>query len=141
MATKLDIVIDQGTTFSTVINLVDISNNPVSLSGFTSAAQMKKWYTSLNHVSFITSINSIAGTITLQLPASTTANIVHGKYVYDVDIIDASNNITRAVEGIATVTPGVTNITVETTPNTYNSNTDFVVVPLDAFSNGNPAGG
>lgn len=138
MAEKNDIVVEQGTTFSTAINLTDAANNPIPLTGYTGAAQMKKWYTSLNEITFTVVVNATAGSVTLSLPASVTSTIVHGRYVYDVDIIDASNNITRVVEGIAIVTPGVTNLTIETTANTYNPNTDFVVVPLDSFANGFP---
>lgn len=135
MATKNDIVIDQGTTFSTVINLVDDANNPIPLAGYSAVAQIKRWYTSMTSTPFVTTINTTAGSVTLQLSAGTTMNLVHGRYVYDVDVIDAANNISRVVEGIVTVTPGVTNLTIETTANTYNPNTDFVIVPLDNFSN------
>jgi hypothetical protein len=130
MAQKNDIVIDQGTTFSTIVNLVDAANNPINLTGFTAVAQMKKWYTSLTYTPFTTSINATAGSITLSLTANVTSNIIHGEYVYDVDVIDISNNVTRVVEGIATVTPGVTNMTVEDTANTY-SNNNFTTIPLD----------
>jgi hypothetical protein len=135
MATKNDLVIEQGTTFSTVINLVDEANNPIALAGYSAAAQMKRWYTSVTSTSFTTTINTIAGSVTLQLSPAVTMNLVHGRYVYDVDIIDAANNISRVVEGIVVVTPGVTNLTIETAPATYNPNTDFVAVPLDNYSN------
>lgn len=139
MAQKQDLTIDQGTTFSIAIDLIDASNNPIPLTGFTGAAQMKKWYTSLTSTSFVVALNATAGSVTLSLTANATANIVHGRYVYDVDIIDFANNVTRVVEGVAIVTPGVTNLSIETTANTYNPNTDFVAVPLDSYANGNPS--
>jgi len=33
-----------------------------------------------------------------------------GRYLYDIDTIDASNNVTRVVEGVLTVTPAVTQL-------------------------------
>ena len=131
MGTKADLVMDQGATFKAIINVVDASSDPLALIGYTASSQMKRWYTSLNHVDFTSSINATAGTITLSLTAAQTANIAHGKYVYDVDVTDASNNVTRIVEGVVTVRPGVTNISIETTANTYNPNTDFQPIPLN----------
>ena len=52
--------------------------------------------------------NTAAGTITLSLTANQTSNLVYGRYVYDVDVTDASNTVTRVLEGIVTVTPSVT---------------------------------
>ena len=33
-----------------------------------------------------------------------------GRYLYDIDTIDASNNVTRVVEGVLTITPAVTQL-------------------------------
>ena len=62
MATKANLVIDQGTTYTT----------------------------------------------DLTLNANQTSNIVSGRYVYDIELTDASNSVSRIVEGIVTVTPQVT---------------------------------
>jgi hypothetical protein len=49
------------------------------------------------------------GTITLTLPASVTANIAPGRYVYDTIIRESANNTTtRILEGIFEVSPAVT---------------------------------
>lgn len=130
MTTRNDIVINQGATFSTSINLVDAANNPLSLAGYTAASQMKRWYTSINSTTFTVAINATSGVIALSLPANVTANLVHGRYVYDVDLVDSANVVTRIVEGMVVVNPGVTNLSTETTVVTYNPNTDFIVVPL-----------
>lgn len=130
MATRTNLVIDQGTTFQHVLYITDAAGNPFNLNGFTAASQIKRTYSSLTSRNFTCTINAVAGTITLGLSPVQSANIVSGQYVYDVALVDASNNVTRAIEGIATVTPGVTNITIETTSVTYSGNTDFTVVPL-----------
>ena len=58
MATKANLVIDQGSTYSTTLNLTDENGDPLNLSGFTANSQIRKWYTSSNSTSFSTSINS-----------------------------------------------------------------------------------
>jgi hypothetical protein len=108
MATKANIIIDQGTTFSTTINLTDEDELPVNLTGYTGDAEIRKHYTSSNSQSFSVSLGGIAGTIVLSLTALQTANLAAGRYVYDVEITSSSNTVSRIVEGIVTVTPEVT---------------------------------
>ena len=106
MATKANIVIDQNSTFNTEIDLTDDAGNSLDLAGYTAKSQIRRWYTStLPTAEFDVSLNS--GAILLSLSANSTANLVYGRYVYDVTLTDSSNNVTRVVEGIVTVTPGV----------------------------------
>lgn len=108
MATKANLVIDQGSTFSTDLNLTDENGDPLNLSGYTANSQVRKWYTSTNaSATFTTSINVDSGVITLSLSANQTSNLISGRYVYDVEINDGSA-VSRIVEGIITVTPQVT---------------------------------
>lgn len=109
MATKANLVIDQGSTYSTTLNLTDDNGDPLSLTGYQANSQIRKWYTSSNSVTFSTSINVSSGAITLSLTSEQTNNMVAGRYVYDLEITETSTNTTsRLVEGIVTVTPGVT---------------------------------
>lgn len=108
MATKANIVIDQGTTFSTSISLTDENGDAIDLTGFTGRSQMRKHYTSSNSQSFTVTLNSSEGTVGLTLTSSQTANLVPGRYVYDVEVVSAANVVSRIVEGIVTVTPEVT---------------------------------
>jgi len=110
MSTKANIVIDQGSTFATELNLTDENGDVLDLDGFTAHSQMRKWYTSLNATAtFVTNINVASGVITLSLNATATANITAGRYVYDVELEDnVTHEISRVVEGIITVTPNVT---------------------------------
>jgi hypothetical protein len=105
MATKANIVIDQGTTFNTQISLTDDAGNPLDLTGFTGESQIRKWYTSSNSTSFVVSLST--GTVNLSMDANTTGSLVSGRYVYDVVMTDGAGNVTRIVEGIVTVTPRV----------------------------------
>jgi hypothetical protein len=108
MATKANLVIDQGSTFSTDLTLKDDNGDPLTLDGYTASSQIRKWYTSSNAAAtFATSVNSEIGVITLSLSANQTSNLVSGRYVYDVEI-SAGTEVSRIVEGIVTVTPQVT---------------------------------
>jgi len=108
MATKANIIIDQGTTFSTIINLTDDNGDPINLTGYTGDAEMRKHYTSSNSQSFSINLGGTSGTVTLSLTATQTANLTPGRYVYDVEVTSGANVVSRIVEGIVTVTPEVT---------------------------------
>lgn len=108
MASKANLVIDQGSTFSTDLTLTDENGDPLSLSGFTANSQIRRWYTSSNTSAvFTTSINTTSSTISLTLTANQTSNLTFGRYVYDVEITSGSE-VSRIVEGIITITPQVT---------------------------------
>lgn len=107
MATKANIVIDQGSTFSIDIDLTDENGDIINLGGYSANAQLRKWYTSTNATAFTTTINTDSGIITLALTANQTNSLTSGRYVYDVEVTNGSV-ISRIIEGIVTVTPGVT---------------------------------
>lgn len=108
MAIKSNLVIDQGATFSVSINLTDDDDNITDLTGYTGAASMRKHFSSNTAYDFTVSINAPLGRVTLSMTANATANIEAGRYMYDCELTDLSGTVSRLVEGIATVTPGVT---------------------------------
>jgi hypothetical protein len=108
MAIKANLLIDQGTDFSTDIDVLDDANEPVNLAGYSGAAQMRKHYTSSTSTAFTVAINASGGTVTLSMNATTSANVAPGRYVYDCELTSSSNVVSRLVEGIVTVTPQVT---------------------------------
>lgn len=108
MAIKANILIDQGADFSTTINVTDDDGNIIELTGYTSAAQLRKHYTSISQTAFTTSISPLIGTVTLSMNAAVTGTITAGRYVYDVELTSNTGVVTRLVEGIVTVTPQVT---------------------------------
>ncbi len=110
MAIKANLVVDQGANFSASIDLTDANNAVFNLTGYTVAAQMRKNYTSSAATTFTASHTGAAGKINLILNANTTTAIEPGRYLYDVEITSAGGTITRVVEGIVTVTPGMTRI-------------------------------
>lgn len=108
MALKANIVIDQGTSFSTSIDVTDEDGAIVNLAGFTGAAQLRKHYTSTAQTAFTVSITAATGVVALSMSANTTNSIAAGRYVYDCELTDTTGTVSRLVEGIVTVTPGVT---------------------------------
>ena len=108
MAIKANIIVDQGTDYSTSINLTDDNDDVVDLTGYTVAGQIRKTYSSSNSVSFGTYIEASNGVVGLRLTDTQTASLPAGRYVYDVFLTSAANVQSRIVEGIVTVTPRVT---------------------------------
>lgn len=107
MATKANLVIDQGSTFSVDLDLTDENGDVINLQGYTATSQMRRWYTSTTSYPFTTSVNAAAGIISLSMTSTQTSDITAGRYVYDVEI-SLDNVISRVIEGIVTVTPNVT---------------------------------
>lgn len=110
MAIKANLVIDQGNDFVANIDLSDPTGAVYDLSGYTVAAQMRKNYASSSATSFGSSHNSNGGQITLTLSHATTETLDPGRYLYDVEITSSGGTKTRVVEGIVTVTPGITRV-------------------------------
>jgi hypothetical protein len=106
MAAKVNLIIDQGTTFISQFSVYNEADEPVDFSAYTGAAQMRKSYTSSTSYSFDV-IVSKTGLVTLGMSATNTALITAGRYLYDVEV---TNNgiVSRIAEGIVTVTPQVT---------------------------------
>tara|TARA_A100001391_G_scaffold202737_2_gene193132 strand:+ start:434 stop:763 length:330 start_codon:yes stop_codon:yes gene_type:complete len=108
MATRVNILIDQGTDFTTSVSLTDNNGAQLDLTGMTAASQIRKTHSSSNSTSFTTALANNTGTLTLSLNNSVTSSLSAGRYVYDVELTDSSSVVSRILEGIVTVTPEVT---------------------------------
>jgi hypothetical protein len=109
MGTVNNLYIDQGATFSAIVQIYDDAGNPFNLAGYTPSAQIRRNYaTNTVSATFSTGISEAAnGTISLALPAEVSGNLKYGRYVYDVEIT-SGNVVLRPIEGIITVYPQVT---------------------------------
>lgn len=107
MAQKVNIVIDQGTTFNTSFNFTTDDDEPIDFSTYTAASQMRKSYSSSTSYAFTVGLGN-TGLITLGMSANTTSTITAGRYLYDLEVTDISGIKSRLVEGIVTVTPEIT---------------------------------
>lgn len=108
MGTKVNIVIDQGTDFATTVSLTNTAGSQLDLTGMSAASQVRKSFTSSNAVAFVTALANNNGTLTLSMNNATTSSMSAGRYVYDVELTDASGIKSRILEGMVTVTPEVT---------------------------------
>ncbi len=109
MAIYSNFTIDQGTTFSAYIDVIDADDNILNLTGYTVAGQIRKSYNSTTFTAFSASIsNATGGTVNISLSATQTNALKAGRYVYDVEITASDATVTRIIEGQIEVTPGVT---------------------------------
>ena len=106
MATKANINIDQGTTYTTNIALNDDSGNPLDLSAYTGQASIRTSYAAINSASFSVTLSN--GQITLSLDSNTTSSLTRSRYLYDVILTDGQSNVTRVLEGVIYVDPAIT---------------------------------
>ena len=111
MATISNLVIDQGTTFSSIISLTNQDGTPMDLTDYTVKSQFRKSYQSSSAVSFAASIyDAEAGQILLSLDPENTTNIQAGRYLYDIELTSPAPEFrkTRALEGLVILTPEIT---------------------------------
>lgn len=114
---KANIVIDQGTDFSTTITVRDVDGDIKDLSNHTGFGQIRKNYLSSTAYDFdiVFQTPTSSGQVTLKMSRDVTEKIEPGRYVYDVELTDNNDIRTRLVEGIVTVTPQVTKTPVANT--------------------------
>ena len=109
MATVYNLAIDQGSDFTTTIQVSDDTGTERNLSGYLVRGQLRRSYGSASNVTFSSNISAIStGEITIALSSVTTANLKYGRYVYDVELYTNTGNVERILEGIVTVFPEVT---------------------------------
>jgi hypothetical protein len=111
MAAYTELYMDQGTTFRNVINLIDDTTNAyININNYIIRSQMRRSYYSTNATANLvcTITDSANGEITVALAAANTSNIKAGRYLFDLEIVDANNAVFRVLEGIITVTPEIT---------------------------------
>lgn len=108
MATYTEIFIDQGSDYTFNIDL----DKTLDLTGYTAVGQAKKCYGygSNNTVNFDIIIqNGIDPELIATLTSATTAQMVEGRYTYNIEIIsgDPTPIVTRVLEGIIYVTGSI----------------------------------
>ena len=118
MAAKHNFVIEQGATFPLYIKWQDPDGNPIDLTGYRIRMQIRQTpgsastllsfdSSSLTTGQTIGSLDS-AGVIDLELSAALTAALSFTLAEWDLTATSAGGEVTRLVEGKASVSPGVT---------------------------------
>ena len=109
MAGIANLSIDAGATFTSDVTVQNDDGTAFDLTGYTAQGKMSKGYSNTyERVYFDITIYTADGTVTIALDPVTTAQLEDGRWVYDVEITNiADSTVTRVVEGIITVYPGV----------------------------------
>jgi hypothetical protein len=109
VAAFTELLIEQGATFSTTVNVEDTAGAAINLFGYSASSQMRKsFYATSNTIITSTITGNANGEITLSMTAANTANLAPGRQVFDLLITSPTNVKTRVVEGIIVISPGVT---------------------------------
>jgi len=111
---KLNFTCPQGSTFDRELTW-KIDNDPVDLDGYNGRLQVREYHYSDDFILDLTSVSASpniylggsAGTINIYIDPETTASLIPGSYVYDLEMY-TSTNVYRLIEGKFIVTPEVT---------------------------------
>jgi hypothetical protein len=104
---KVNLVIEQGSDFTTTFNIRDENGLLLNLTGYTGAAQMRPHYESNTSYDFAVSIN-VSGTVTVGMTSANTVLIPAGRYVWDCELTNTVNVTSRPFGGQVRVEPSVT---------------------------------
>ena len=110
MAGKLDIIIDQGATFSRVYTY-KVNDVAVDISANTIRGQVRKKHTSATAAATFTTgffTDGTDGKFTVELTDTETAGLSAGDHVYDIEMVFNDGTVKRLIEGVMSVTPEVT---------------------------------
>ena len=110
-AAKLNLTVEQGTTFTKRLTWRDKNKRPVPLTGYTARMQVRPSVTSAEVILELSTANGritlgAGGIIQLDLTPAETSALKAG--VYDLELTDISGRVTRLIEGKVTVSPEVT---------------------------------
>lgn len=105
----VNLVIPQGTDFSSSFMLEDYNDLPIDLSGYTGTCHIKKHPSSSSKYSMdVTFPSPDYGEILVSIGSTASSSMKEGRYLYDVLLTETATGLkTRVVGGTVTVTAGV----------------------------------
>ena len=109
-AANYNLIIDQGSDFAIQLTLSE-AGNVKDLTGYSARGQLRSKKTDENiAATFVCTITDATnGVLTMELANASTAGLSAGIYYYDLELYTADDaNVTRLIEGQATVTQEVT---------------------------------
>ena len=88
MAIIANLFIDQGTDFTVTVDVSDATGGVLDLTGYSTAAQIRKTYGSSNVSAIFTTTTGTPsqGKVTMSLTDTQTSGLSAGRYVYDLNI-------------------------------------------------------
>jgi hypothetical protein len=110
MSAYANIFVDQGTDFSSVLNIADTRSDPIDLEDFNLYGQIRRTYTSASYYNFnIDVLDGLDGSFVISLDSETTKIMKPGRYVYDIFARSVDGSLQyKLVEGSLEVIPSVT---------------------------------
>lgn len=105
---SINITILQGADFSESFLSQESDSSATDLTGYTAYSQLKKHSGALSSFPFTVGITSSIGEVKISMNGTTTSSIEPGRYVYDVKLVSGIGTVTRLIEGMAFVSPGIT---------------------------------
>lgn len=105
---SINITILQGADFSETFLSKESDNSATNLTGYSGYSQLKKHSGATVSYPFNVGITSFIGEVQITMDAATTATIQPGRYYYDVKLVSNSGIVSRLVEGMVFVSPGIT---------------------------------
>ena len=114
MAEKLDLEIDQGSTFEHELTWYAVDETPIDLTDYTARMQVREKLTDSIKIFDLTTENGgivlggAAGTITINISASASSAVSVSKNVYDLEVESLTGFVTRLVQGRFYIDPEVT---------------------------------
>jgi hypothetical protein len=112
MPGQYDILAPQGATFDEIFTY-KVGGTPVDLNGYTARMQVRRTPSSDIVILSLVSPAGITlggntGQISVNVSATTMAQIKAGKYRYDLELVSSNGTVTRLLEGVFLVTAEVT---------------------------------
>ncbi len=115
MAFRLDLIIEQGATFTCDLLAVDAAGDPINLTGYTARMSIKRGAGESETLLSLTTTNgriiitALTGSVLMYLTdAETAALTTWTRGVYDLELVSGSGTVTRFAEGAVSVSPNVT---------------------------------
>lgn len=108
MAAIANLYADQGSTFSTNIQVDGMDQFLMDLTGYTFRGKVARHPWAKEKYDFTISAQPEDGSLTIEMSAQTTALLRHPRYMYDVEIVSPDGIVTRILEGQLFVSPEVT---------------------------------
>lgn len=105
-----DLFLNQGTDWHTGMEVTNEDGTPIDLTGYFIRGSFKYSYDTANVAAelIVSIIDPVNGIALVEMSAANSANVVAGRYFYDIIMTDSSNISTRVLEGILTIRPRVT---------------------------------
>lgn len=114
-AGRYSIVCEQGATKSIQMVWRDSEGDPIDLTDYSVRSQVRQTHHSIDpildlgdegYISILTPETN--GQLSIVIPASVTASLPSGRFVFDIELEDDVGTVTRLIEGSFVVTPEVT---------------------------------